>query len=547
MTNRVTQGLHGPPFLRIPPFPGARAAALAQAGSCAVDGPELVGLLRRERVGGRFWGPFAVLPPGCTAVLAPDSAAQLRLMLQQEDHRAIAVLAKPDIAVPGGIARIDPTCDLWSLAESAGRVRAGAGQEIALVAALAGTPVVVDGPGTYAGCDVDAAGAAARAIGAWRYVCPFSGDDLTAAQAADLLGDWRRLLDANRATDAVLGVAPWKRTTLDALLWDGTGPVRHRRRIGRGMGRGSRVLAWKSRTPPRVLADVEARGARLGEIEDGFIRSSGLGANCVPPLSAIVDWSGVYFDPAAPSELENLLQEGEIDELLIKRAAMLRARLVQAAISKYAQGAGQAIRPCNDRRRVLVTGQVEDDRSIISGGGSASNLDLLKRARALEPDAWILYKPHPDVEAGHRKGHLSEAEILRHADEIERGPPIARLLDTVDAVHVITSLAGFEGLLRGKAVTTHGVPFYAGWGLTRDLAAVPARRTRRRSLDELVAATLLLYPRYLDPVTGLPCQAEILVNRFESGEIRVKSALITLREWQGRLRLVWQHARGRQR
>ena len=108
----------------------------------------------------------------------------------------------------------------------------------------------------------------------------------------------------------------------------------------------------------------------------------------------------------------------------------------------------------------------------------------------------------------------------------------------MDGVHVITSLAGFEALLRGKAVSTHGVPFYAGWGLTKDLSEVPARRTRRLSLDELVAGTLLLYPRYTDPVTRLPCSAELLVERMAQGEARISTPLITLREWQGRLRLL---------
>ena len=77
----------------------------------------------------------------------------------------------------------------------------------------------------------------------------------------------------------------------------------------------------------------------------------------------------------------------------------------------------------------------------------------------------------------------------------------------------MTSLAGFEALLRGKPVTTYGQPFYAGWGLTEDLCPVP-RRTRRRSLDELVAGALILYPRYLDPVTGLRCTPELLVERL---------------------------------
>lgn len=184
---------------------------------------------------------------------------------------------------------------------------------------------------------------------------------------------------------------------------------------------------------------------------------------------------------------------------------------------------------------------------MLSGGANCTNLELIARARKLEPDAWIIYKPHPDVEAGHRKGHVPDAEALRYANAIERKAPIAALIDQVDALHVITSLAGFEALLRGKAVTTHGQPFYAGWGLTRDLGPPNSRRTRKRSLDELVAATLIGYPRYVDPVTRLPCPPELLVDRIAGGQARVGSLLITLREWQGRLRLLWQGLTGGRR
>ena len=84
----------------------------------------------------------------------------------------------------------------------------------------------------------------------------------------------------------------------------------------------------------------------------------------------------------------------------------------------------------------------------------------------------------------------------------------------------MTSLAGFEALLRGKPVTTYGMPFYAGWGLTRDLgmrADVAARRSRRRHLDELVAAALILYPVYVDrhgrPSTPEAVLAELRAQR----------------------------------
>ena len=65
-------------------------------------------------------------------------------------------------------------------------------------------------------------------------------------------------------------------------------------------------------------------------------------------------------------------------------------------------------------------------------------------------------------------------------------------------VWTMTSLLGFEALLRGKPVTCLGAPFYAGWGLTRDMPGVPQHRFSR-TLDEVFAASCLLATRYRDP------------------------------------------------
>ena len=65
----------------------------------------------------------------------------------------------------------------------------------------------------------------------------------------------------------------------------------------------------------------------------------------------------------------------------------------------------------------------------------------------------------------------------------------------------MTSLSGFEALLRLKKVFTYGLPFYAGWGLTNDKMSC-SRRTRKRSIDELVYLTLIAYPRYLHIESG---------------------------------------------
>nr|HBK51176.1 capsular biosynthesis protein [Pseudomonas sp.] len=149
----------------------------------------------------------------------------------------------------------------------------------------------------------------------------------------------------------------------------------------------------------------------------------------------------------------------------------------------------------------------EDDASALcSGGGTGCNLRLLQQVRARLPDAWILYKPHPDVEAGKRRGHIAPAQLVGLADQVLAGVDIASLYGQVDALHTLSSTAGFEALLRGLPVVTYGTPFYAGWGLTEDHQPLP-RRTRRLTLDQLVAGALLRYARYADVQQDLPCDA----------------------------------------
>jgi capsular polysaccharide export protein len=360
----------------------------------------------------------------------------------------------------------------------------------------------------------------------WRWVDPFSGDVITPLAAIELCGFWRRLIDANRGIAAVLGFAHWKRPTVAPLLWNGHKTPFHRSTPN--LAPRDRVAVWRSRLSK--TQEVAIAGCQVLEVEDGFIRSAGLGANCVPPLSIIVDGRGIHFDPNQPSELEDLLEHAELSEHLVVRAAALRAAIVAGGLSKYESAAPQRLkRPGGARWHVLVPGQVEDDRAVTSGGALSSNLELLRRARERAgPDAFLIYKPHPDVLAGHRRGLLSPPDMAAYADRIETEAPMASLIGMVDELHVNSSLAGFEALIREKKVTVHGAPFYAGWGLTTDLGSVPVRRTRRRSLDELVAAALLLYPRYIDPQTNLPCPAEVLVERLSRGVTRLDAAASTV-------------------
>lgn len=354
---------------------------------------------------------------------------------------------------------------------------------------------------------------AVAAIEAASYRDPFTGAAIDAHGAAAILADWRRTIDANRPVAAAVGMAAWKRPAMRQFLWAGgkgvrfCGPAAALDRAAPGAA----VVYWPSRAPADFAARARARGVPAWQVEDGFLRSAGLGAECRPPMSVIVDRSGgIHFDPAHPSEIETILAAHDFPPDLLARAARLRAAIVAARLGKYGVDPGSPPPPLpRGRRVVLAVGQVADDLSVLRGGG-AGMAGFLDRVRAAEPDAFIVHRPHPDVAAGLRRGAAGGAA----ADLVVTGGSLLALVERADAVHVLSSLTGFEALLRGKPVTVHGAPFYAGWGLTRDLAPLPPRRARRLSIDQLVAGALILAPRYRDPVTGLPCPPEVLVDRL---------------------------------
>jgi capsular polysaccharide export protein len=307
---------------------------------------------------------------------------------------------------------------------------------------------------------------------------------------------------------------------------------------------GEAVAIWgRADLPPAVVA-----AAPVLRVEDGFLRSVGLGAHWVPPVSWVVDTRGIYYDATVPSDLEHVLEHGEFPPEELARAQALRQAIVAAGITKYNVGAGTWQRPAAPGRSVvLVPGQVETDASIAFGApGIRSNGALLQAVRAARPEAYIVYKPHPDVLAKTREGPDAESEAQAQArqwcDEIVTTTPIHRLFEQVDEVQVLTSLAGFEALLRGLPVVCHGSPFYSGWGLTTDVHATP-RRTRRLQLDELVAGALLRYPAYVSRVSGSFTTAERALyelQNWSSAKPPVDPwhlrALRRLKRWRDRLR-----------
>lgn len=250
-------------------------------------------------------------------------------------------------------------------------------------------------------------------------------------------------------------------------------------------------------------------------VEDGFLRSVGLGALFTRPLSWVVDDLGLYFDATRPSRLEHFLQHHVFTQRDRQQAEQLQQQLLRANVTKYNTGQGDWQPVNSEQPIILVVGQVENDASIEFGSPIIkTNIELLRQVRRENPQAYLLYKPHPDVVAGARASGKNESQAHQWCDQVITHIGIDQLYPHVDEVHVISSLAGFEALLRHKKVVCYGQPFYSGWGLTLDKAPM-VRRTRQLKLNELIFASLIWYPLYISPVTGYYCSASQTVEHLQ--------------------------------
>jgi capsular polysaccharide export protein len=336
-----------------------------------------------------------------------------------------------------------------------------------------------------------------------RYLNPVTHQRGTIFDVIEWLLRQRQVEEGCPGRKIAVGFSPVRRWAQASLFGPDTGRVAFAADAERlaALRPGARdcLVHWGHPAPAWLNQAARSSGARLLHMEDGFIRSVGLGSDLVPPQSFVLDARGLYFDPHGASDLEDILNTAAFSTEELARASRVREIIVSHGITKYNV---DPLRPpdwqAGGRSVLLVPGQVEDDASIQQGCEDVrTNLGLLAAARAAHPEAFIVYKPHPDVLAGNRIGHAALAQARAIADQIETRISLVSCIEACAEVHTMTSLAGFDALLRGKRVVVHGRPFYAGWGLTEDRLTM-RRRNRRLTLEALVAGALLRYPRYWD-------------------------------------------------
>ncbi len=299
------------------------------------------------------------------------------------------------------------------------------------------------------------------------------------------------------------------------------------------------VICWGVNHQRQRSRKVAQRlGIPFFTLEEGFIAFSRdhTQQNILkfPLLSVIRDQRGIYYDARFPSDLEHLLNQISLSPEQEMHAVQLIDQILEHNITKfntlsqtlpvYLQG---------DQDRVLVVDQTYNDFSVYCGlADEQSFLNMMAAAVAENPHAKIVIKTHPKVVEGVKKGYFTQL-IKRYPAAIfcsEYVNPVV-LIKSVQKIYTVTSQLGFEGLLAGKEVHCFGMPFYAGWGLTKDRLTCQ-RRLRQLSLLELFYASYVQYPLYLHPESKTRCTLSDIVRYVASQPCTpVQSVLNAKKSW----------------
>ena len=241
------------------------------------------------------------------------------------------------------------------------------------------------------------------------YFDPDSGEPCGLGRILDHLELQRSIAAEDAGVRITVGWVPWKRDLAAGFFRSPGCELRHSDSLQHAETMAihqpdAKLLLWGAAAAPENYPMPVVR------VEDGFLRSAGLGATFHRPLSWVRDDLGIYFDPRTPSRLEAILEAGEFTAHELVDAQELLDFLRQHRLTKYNVGEHSVNwnrSLANGRKVILVPGQVEADASIKCGSPQVrSNGELLRRVRAAEPSAFLIFKAHPDLVAGARHGRV---------------------------------------------------------------------------------------------------------------------------------------------
>lgn len=365
-----------------------------------------------------------------------------------------------------------------------------------------------------------------------KYIDAYTGQNTTLKRVLPQINTLKNArLNECKKNKFLFGFSVWKRKFMRPFLGENLNYISVfsknplKSALKAGLDTNSLVYIWGKKEYLELQKWCDENSVNIIRVEDGFIRSVGLGSDLTRPYSLVFDDVGIYFDTTSPSRLENILNYHKFSSSELEAAKKLKDILIDSKISKYNDDKDGIISSKNGKKIALVIGQVEDDASVRIGADGMKNIELLEQARLNSPNSHIIYKPHPDVVSGNRIGLVDIDQALKYCDEVLEGVSMPTLLDLADEIHTMTSTSGLEAILRGKRVICYGRPFWAGWGLSDDKKPQP-RRYRSLSSDELVAGVYLLYPKYVHPLNLEACEACDLVVALQGQIKKLKNDIL---------------------
>jgi capsular polysaccharide export protein len=262
------------------------------------------------------------------------------------------------------------------------------------------------------------------------------------------------------------------------------------------------IYIWGYKAPDYFIDYIREQELDIFFLEDGFIRSGPEDASDAPPLSIVMDSQAPYFDTTRPNDLTDLIANFDFDQDGYDEALAqeMLDYYVAHRVSKYNHQPYfdiTSLYGVKDKKRILVLGQVPHDDSLKYGSGiGITLLDVVNRAIAENPNAQVIVKPHPmTLDDPSIVSTLTELDCLILTQSIH----LVDALETVDHVYTITSLGGFEALLRGKKVTVLGRPFY--YKLTSSsIYNTSSKLSKRNSSNTFVTCMMIYSNLYLSEI-----------------------------------------------
>ncbi|MFZ7275652.1 capsular polysaccharide biosynthesis protein, partial [Avibacterium avium] len=96
------------------------------------------------------------------------------------------------------------------------------------------------------------------------------------------------------------------------------------------------VIGWGFRPTANKARDYAVKhNLRYIALEDGFLRSIGLGVEGYPPFSLVVDDVGIYYAAEKPSRLEKLIADCSLNDEQAQQSHQAMVLIREWQLSKY--------------------------------------------------------------------------------------------------------------------------------------------------------------------------------------------------------------------